>query len=257
MNMYDDFSTALLNPLEPCPRGIASHDGDVDRRFSVYRNNVQSGLINALATSYPVVSQLVGEAFFQAMAQIFIAKFPPDNPVMSTYGSQFSDFIKSFAPADSVPYLPDIARLERLCVQAFHAADVRAVSPRLLARALNNPDGLAQLHLQLHPGVAAMHSPYAIAALWATHQPQGQIKGLDPRQPQSTLVLRHGLRVEVFAVSAGCAAFVRLIKDGNALGLAAAHALEADPDFDLSQALALLIAHGAITGLHPCCEVSP
>lgn len=63
--------------------------------------------------------------------------------------------------------------------------------------------------------------------------------------------------MEVFAVSAGCTAFVRLIKDGNALGLAAAHALEADPDFDLSQALALLIAHGAITGLHPCCEVSP
>lgn len=85
---------------------------------------------------------------------------------------------KSFAPADSVPYLPDIARLERLCVQAFHAADVRAVAPRLLARALNNPDGLAQLHLQLHPGVAAMHSPYAIAALWATHQPKGRSRGL-------------------------------------------------------------------------------
>lgn len=257
MKMYDDFSAALLNQNALCPDGITSNNGDVGHRFSVYRNNVQSGLINALATSYPVVSQLVGEAFFQAMAQMFIAKFPPDNPVMSTYGGQFADFIKGFAPADSLPYLSDIARLERLCVQAFHAADVCAVNPQLLARALNNPQGLAQLHLQLHPGVAAMHSPYAIAALWAAHQPQGQIQGLDPRQPQSTLVLRHGLRVEVFAVSSGCAAFVRLIKDGNGLGPAAEHALEADPDFDLGQALALLIAHGAITGLHPCCEVSP
>ena len=257
MTLQEAFSAALINPGTPTPSGFTCHNGDIDRRFAVYRNNVQSGLINALATSYPVVAQLVGDAFFQAMAQLFIQKFPPDSPVMSAYGSQFADFIKDFAPAISVPYLADVARLERLCVQAFHAADRCAVNHDLLAQTLNSPEGLAQLHLQLHPGVASLHSPYAIAALWAAHQSQGQIQGLDPRQPQSTLVLRNGLCVEVFAVSAGCAVFVRLLKDGNALGLAAAHALEVDPDFDLGQALALLISHNAITGLQPTHEVSP
>ena len=254
MKLQEAFSAALLNPGAPTPPGFICHNGDIDRRFAVYRNNVQSGLINALATSYPVVAQLVGEAFFQAMAQMFIQKFPPDSPVMSTYGSQFADFIKDFAPARSVPYLADVARLERLCVQAFHAADICPVDHDLLVQALNSPEGLAQLHLQLHPGVASLHSPYAIAALWTAHQSQGQIQGLDPRQPQSTLVLRNGLRVEVFAVSSGCAVLVRLLKADNALGLAAAHALEADNDFDLSQALALLITHNAITGLQPAHE---
>lgn len=257
MKLQESFSAALLNPRTPAPTGIVGYNDDIDRRFAVYSNNVQSGLINALATSYPVVAQLVGEAFFQAMAQMFIQKYPPDSPVMSTYGSQFAGFINGFAPARSVPYLADVARLERLCVQAFHAADICAVNPELLAQALDNPEGLAQLHLQLHPGVASLQSPYAIAALWAAHQSPGQIQGLNPRQPQSVLVLRNELRVEVFAVSSGCAVFVHLLKSGNTLGLAAGHALEADPDFDLGQALALLISHNTITGLQPTHEASP
>ena len=257
MKLQESFSAALLNPRTPAPTGIVGYNDDIDRRFAVYSNNVQSGLINALATSYPVVAQLVGEAFFQAMAQMFIQKYPPDSPVMSTYGSQFAGFINSFAPARSVPYLADVARLERLCVQAFHAADICAVNPELLAQALDNPEGLAQLHLQLHPGVASLQSPYAIAALWAAHQSPGQIQGLNPRQPQSVLVLRNELRVEVFAVSSGCAVFVHLLKGGNTLGLAAGHALEADPDFDLGQALALLISHNTITGLQPTHEALP
>lgn len=257
MNMQEAFSAALLDADTPYPQGISCHNGDIERRFAIYRNNVHSGLINALATSYPVVSQLVGFDFFQAMAQDFILEFPPKSPVMSTYGEQFADFVEGFAPACTVPYLADVARLERLCVQAFHAADACPVDPHLLIRTLNNPDSLGQLCLQLHPGVASLDSPYAIAALWTAHQPQGQIQGLDPHQPQSAVVLRNGLRVEVFAVGCGCAAFVNGLKEGRTLELAACMALEADPEFDLGQALALLITHDAITGLHPTAEVSP
>lgn len=255
MNSQEAFSAALLDPHAPCPPGLTCRDGDVERRFAIYRNNVQSGMINALATSYPVVAQLVGEAFFQAMARAFIEQFPPDSPIMSGYGRQFADFIEGFPPASSVAYLADVARLERLCVQAYHALDASPVDPHELERALQAPEGLGRLQLQLHPSVASMDSPYAIVALWAAHQGQGQIQGLDPRQPQSTLVLRNGLRVHVFAVSAGCAAFVRSLKEGSALALAAGQALQADADFDLSHALALLIAQDAITALSPTREV--
>lgn len=51
MKLQETFSAALLNPHTPAPTGIACYNGDIDRRFAVYRNNVQSGLINALATS--------------------------------------------------------------------------------------------------------------------------------------------------------------------------------------------------------------
>ncbi len=257
MKLQEVFSSAVLDSQQPCPGGVVSRNGHVESRFAVYRNNVQRGLINALAFSYPVVSMLVGKDFFQEMARLFIKHSPPDNPVMSTYGIRLADFISNFAPASSLPYLADIARLERLCVDAYHAADASAVNPQALAQMLHVPESLDQLHLQLHPSVATLDSPYAVADLWATHQSEGQCHGYDLNLPQSTVVLRYGLSVEVFAVRPGYTAFINHLQGGYALGPAAEHALHVDPYFDLSKALALLIAHGAITDLSLPPEISP
>ena len=65
MKLQETFSEALLNPHTPAPTGIACYNGDIDRRFAVYRNNVQSGLINALATSYPALRNWWARPFFR------------------------------------------------------------------------------------------------------------------------------------------------------------------------------------------------
>lgn len=251
MNGHAAFSVALLNTQSPCPQGLVSHDGDIESRFAVYRNNVQSGFINALTVSFPVVSQLVGAEFFQAMAQVFVQKHPPDNPVMSTYGSPFAHFIERFAPALSVPYLADVARLERLCIQSFHAADALPVTLESLAETLNTPQSLDQLCLHLHPSVLTLDSSYAVVSIWTAHQHPLQLPEFDPDPPQSALVVRNGLSVEVFAVSSASVAFIRAVQAGCALGLAANKALQVEPGFDVGQLLALLITHGAITDLQP------
>lgn len=65
MSRLEVFANALLAPDAPCPAGLFSSNGaDPASRFAVYRNNVHSSLINALAAGYPVTLQLVGEAFF-------------------------------------------------------------------------------------------------------------------------------------------------------------------------------------------------
>ena len=61
MKLQESFSAALLNPRTPPPTGIVGYNDDIDRRFAVYSNNVQSGLITALAVGISVRS-LVGEA---------------------------------------------------------------------------------------------------------------------------------------------------------------------------------------------------
>ena len=65
MRLQEAFSAAVLDSQQPCPRGLVSRNGHIESRFAVYRNNVQRGLINALAFSYPVVARLVGEYFFR------------------------------------------------------------------------------------------------------------------------------------------------------------------------------------------------
>ena len=42
MNMQEAFSAALLDADTPYPQGISCHNGDIERRFAIYRNNVHS-----------------------------------------------------------------------------------------------------------------------------------------------------------------------------------------------------------------------
>src|SRR5258707_1068640 len=75
------------------------------QRLSIYRNNTQAGLVDPLAANFPVVRQLVGEAFFARMAGDFILAHPPARPELLLYGQEFPAFIANYPAAASVPYL--------------------------------------------------------------------------------------------------------------------------------------------------------
>ncbi|WP_312995889.1 DNA-binding domain-containing protein [Pseudomonas sp.] len=247
MSTQADFAAALLDVQLPHPKGLCSRNGvDPSRRFAVYRNNVQGSLINALADSYPVVLQLVGEEFFRAMAAIFIRAQPPQSPLMSRYGEDFADFIAQFDPIAGVPYVADVARLEHLRTLAYHAADAQPIRPEQVSAALADPQSLSALCLPLHPSLHLLDSAYAVVAIWAAHQHEQSLAGIGLNQGQHALVLRNGLEVELFALEPGASVFIRHLSAGQTL-LAAA---ENSPPFDLAQTLALLIAHNAITQLN-------
>ncbi|WP_025110764.1 DUF2063 domain-containing protein [Pseudomonas sp. H1h] len=247
MSTQAAFAAALLDPQRPCPEGLCSANGaDPASRFSVYRNNVQGSLINALADSYPVVLQLVGEDFFRAMAAEFVQQQPPHSPLMSRYGEALPAFLDAFEPAASVPYLADVARLEHLRTRAYHAADALPVRPQQITAALADPDGLSDLRFRLHPSLHLLDSNHAVVAVWAAHQGDATLAGIDVDHAQHALVLRNGLDVEVFALEPGASAFLRQLLNDQPL-LAAA---QNSPPFDLSHTLALLIAHNAIVDLN-------
>ncbi|OLF55490.1 DUF2063 domain-containing protein [Pseudomonas chlororaphis] len=255
MNTQATFASALLDPDRPCPADLYCANGaDPASRFAVYRNNVLGSLIDALADGYPVVAQLVGEAFFRAMATLYVRRFPPGSVLLNDYGHDFADFIGAFPPAAGVPYLADVARLERLRVMAYHAADANPVAPEQIAAVMAEPQALGQLRLALHPSLSLLHSDHPVVALWAAHQGDGDWQAIDLTHPQHALVLRHGLDVEVFAIDAGAARFIHCLHRSQPLQTAAADALAIDPAFEPSPSLALLISRGAITCLFPHTE---
>lgn len=258
MSLHDDFAAALLAPDQACPKGLVSRNGaDPASRFAVYRNNVRSSLINALATAYPVTLQLVGEEFFRAMAGLFVQACPPTSPLISEYGSAFPAFIQDFEPAASVPYLADIARLERLRVRAYHAADTQPLDQQAILQVIEGQTDVGKLRLQLHPSLATLNSAFAVVAVWAAHQSDGALATLNPWHAQAALVLRQGLEVRVFAIDSGSATFINSLAHGSPLEKAMEQALEASAEFDLHHCLTLLISHNAITHLHPEQKVSP
>lgn len=258
MSTQAAFTQALLTPKQPCPQGLFSHNGaDPASRFAVYRNNVHSSLINALTAAYPVTSQLVGEAFFGAMAGLYVQDYPPTSPLISEYGADFADFIQAFPPAASVAYLADVARLERLRVKAYHALDQQSLTQQAVMDHLQQHPNLARLRVGLHPSLFTLNSAHAVVAIWAAHQTPDAVATFDPLQPQSALVLREGLEVKVFNVDSGSVTFINSLNNGWPLEMALAYALDTAAEFDLNPCLALLVGHGAITHLHSEQEVSP
>ncbi|MEH6351901.1 HvfC/BufC N-terminal domain-containing protein [Pseudomonas sp. 3JA] len=239
------FAAALLDPRKACPSGLLSANGaDPQSRFAVYRNNVLSSLINALADNYPVVAQLVGEEFFRGMAGVYVQSAPPRSPVMNDYGDDFAGFIEHFEPAASVPYLADVARLERLHVQAWHAADAEPMAAERIVEVLSSATQTKHLKIGLHPSLRLLHSPFAVVTIWAAHQHETPVP-FEAFSAQNALVLRNGLEVQVFAINHAAHGFITALQQG--LSLAAA--IEASIDLDLEQTLAGLIRHSAITYL--------
>ncbi len=167
-----DFAQALLDPARPVPGGLVGPDGAPSaRRFAVYRNNVVIGLAGTLATSFPAVCRIVGDEFFQAMAAAFARATPPSSPILLDYGAGFADFIAAFPPAASLPYLPDVARIERAWREAYHAAEAAALRAEDLAEIPG--ERAAALRLALHPSLRLVRSRFPALTIWRMNVADG------------------------------------------------------------------------------------
>lgn len=252
------FAAALLDPDAPCPAGLTAWNGsDPTRRFAVYRNNVITSLIDALADTFRVTLELVGDAFFRAMAGIFVRRSPPESVRLVEYGEGLPAFIERFEPASSVPYLADVARLEMLRVRAFHAADADPLIPEQMAQALAEPEQLPVLKMAFHPSLGILRSRYAVVSLWAAHQGLGDLVNVNPMVPENTLVVRTGLDVHVIALPPGGDTLTTDLIQGLPLGEAAGLAMAAHTEFDLAANLALLLRAGALATPYPLINGSP
>jgi len=241
------FADALLHPERRCPPGLRAHNGsDPAVRFDVYRNNVVTSLVAAVSDTFPVTRQLVGDEFFAAMARLFVIEHPPTSPLLCDYADGFARFIESFGPAASVPYLPDMARLERSRVRAHHAADAPSLGDDDIAVCVSDPQALPDSRVEFHPSAQIVGSDFAIVSLWAAHQGHGDIARVDPFAPEAALVLREDDDASVIPVPPATAVFFRRLMTGATLAQSAAEAGGAAP-FDLAVSLGILIRHRVLT----------
>jgi hypothetical protein len=238
----DHFSQALLDP-DRVVSGLRSHDGsDCQSRFAVYRNNVSVSLVDALADTFAVVQELVGEDFFRAMALLFVRSHPPKTRILAHYGDEFAAFIALFEPATSLPYLADVARVEYARVQSYHAADVAALPSSALTALLTDPDARVALHPSLH----VISSKHAAFSLWAAHQGAIDLREVDPSQPESLVTFRAQFDVETQRIPVASASFIQALQRNETLFSALAIAQSVDASFALTETLVLLVKQSLI-----------
>lgn len=237
-----NFADALLNPDQPSPDGINTDP----TRFDVYRNNVAVSLRRALEEAFPVVRTLVGAAFFAAMARAFVRAHPPTSPVLLMYGAGFETFVRAFEPAESVPYLADVARLEHAWLTAYHAADSVPLTIQALA---DVPEAaLDTVQLRPHPSLQMFYADHPAVSIWQAHQgPEPvSLQGL-PEGPEHAIIVRPELNVAVIPLEPGAFKVAASLFNGVPLGAALDSLDQAKQD--PSKILIELFAAGAVAGL--------
>ena len=239
----------LTDPSVQTPDAITGPNGkDAVRRYNVYRNNVTVSLIDALAATFPAVQRATGVAFFRAMARFHIRATPPTSPLLFEYGHDFPDFIAHYEYARPLPWLADVARIERAWLDAYHAADRAPLSGADLAAV--PPEQLADIIFVAHPATRLVRSDFPALTHFVTNRGDDAPAPIETTGPEDALITRPGDDVVVRALPPGGSIFLAALIAGETLGAAAAMALDATPSFDLSGNIAGMIAAGVFAEIH-------
>ena len=237
------FSQGLLDPGFELPAGLTVHARlATGHRYDIYRNNIMVSLIEALGAVFPAVRHITGEDFFRAMARSHIRATPPKSPLLFEYGRDLPAYIEHYEYARPVPWLADVARIERAWLDAYHAPNAPTLSARRLAAV--QPEALSGTTFKTHPATHIVRSNYNAFALFAAHRNPDIPETAATESPQATLITRPDIEVCLQRIDPAETEFLQLLMSGCCLGKAAA-AAASRPEFNLAAALVRMIEAGA------------
>lgn len=254
MSAFDDparetqraFVAALLDPRR-APPDVLRHpqsDGAAHARFDVYRNNVMSSLMQALADKFPAVHQLLGSDLFGKIGRAYIRRHLPKSPVLKDYGDGFPTYLAGFKQFEPIGYVAEIARLEVALLTCFHAADHTPVSPQSLTC-----QQIEQRGLELAPSLQIIRSKYPIYTIYQFACGDGPAPTAN--EGESVLVYRDAdMLARLALLPPGGPVFIEALRAGQNLARAAQQADQLSGD-DLQYVVALLVHHGQICRLDP------
>lgn len=238
------FKTLMTQPahhLDDCESDVLAlfEEGDIAarERLKIYHNNVTGSLIEALRGTYPIIEKLVGENFFKAAARGFIFNHPPTNGCLHEYGQGFDIFIKDHPPAQSLPYLADIAALEFALNTAYYAPDDAPLAPDALSQIA--PDDLAQTIVPLRASATLIQSKYPVIEIrdFCLDETQNHKPDITQLHQTKLLIIRPHLEVHLLPLAADEYMALDLLTKKTPLGETVETTMTKYQDFDFASFL--------------------
>lgn len=233
-----DHPAALKNPPLALAAFCESGDIALAHRLGVYRNNIVGSLTDVMLASFPVIEKLVGKDFLEKMARSFILRNPPQQGCLMFYGEGFAEFIATFEPARTLPYLPDVARFELALNRAYYAVDDRPLRAETLGDI--PPSALVETRLALRDSVQFLRSDYPLTAIQdfchADAQEQAGSLNLD-QGDEALMIYRPALETRVVSLAGDEDFMLRAMAGGAVLGRALEETLGRFEQFDVQKFL--------------------
>jgi hypothetical protein len=190
--------------------------GSVEDRWHVYAHGYLARITEAAGLEYAAIRRILGEAAFASLLERYLAVFPPRSFDLSRVGDRLAAFLEFDRLSIELPFLPELARLERAISEAFVARDA---APLVWTELMSLGAGaVAEMRFARTPGVALLRSDWPLHEIWRCRfedDDDAVSVALDGR-PSNVLVYRQNARVRVDAITDGEAALVEAAAIGEA-----------------------------------------
>lgn len=213
--------------------------------FAVYRNTSPVALIETLRANYPVVGDILGDALFGETAFDFIRAQPATEPVLLGYGATFPTFLAAQNWIAELPYLPDVAAIERLRTEARDAAEAPVLA--LAHLAVLGTEQWQGLRLRPHPATRIAWLSTPALTIWRAHHETPDFETLSPEwRAEGVLVTRPQGLLQVLEIDAPTHRMIFGLRLGESAGEAAAATASTYPGADIASAFSTLVNAGAL-----------
>lgn len=246
-------TNALWHEQSNLLQALANQTGSTynPRGLQVYQANRAVLAERTLASTYPVIGQLIGATSFAPLARHFWQQHPPQRGDMGHWGEQLPGFLAALPQLADEPFLADVAHIEWAlhCAASAPDAALAASSFTLLAGAGDAPP----VSLVLSPGVYWLASAYPVVSIINAHL-HGQ-PALDEAaallrlgQGERALVWRQGFKPRTRTLSAAEYQFITALQNRVSLDTALEQATDLEASFDFNTWLSQAVQAGLVTG---------
>lgn len=218
--------------------------------FTVYRNTVMKGWVDALEANFPAVLAIVGEEWFRAAASIYARAQPPRLPMLNLYGETFAEFLITFAPAADMPFLGPVAAIDRAWTEALLAADGPCLGDDAFSGL--HIDAIGAARVVLHPSARTAWFDTTSPSIWLDARGFEQAEELSFEvRGEGIFIVRAPDGMAAIRLTTGAYAYLVALAGGASLGDAAAAAVTTEPTLDLATITTTLLELGAFSRLLP------
>jgi len=157
-------------------------------RLDVYASMYFVRLHDVLRDEYARTVTVVGGEAFHGLVTDYLQVCPPRDLSLREAGARLPDFLAGHALGHALPWLAELARLERARLEVFDGPDAAPLSITTLSQL--PPERFAGLRLALVPAHRVQAGRFAIAETWrAAEGVNDPSSAAPPRETPETLIV--------------------------------------------------------------------
>ena len=170
----------LLNPQGGAPG---------EERVTVYAKGYLVRIAESLKEAYEAVHHVVGSEKFFDLCDAYARRYPSRNYNLNYAGKYLPELLEKSSVTKDFPFLPDLARLEWLIWEAFHAFDETPLDASQI-KGISLEDW-ENCRIVFQPSAGLLASDWTLLDLWLhRHNPPPKISLKELRQPERLLIGR-------------------------------------------------------------------